>query len=151
MPETPITIMGIQRGTGAIPYLVEKNNNYHDYVLEDMWINPLEISNFIMLPIFYYYKNTNGPGVTRIQFIISGFTTPDPIADAALIASYNGIKTLTKLQDNLFAHPIDISGSSIVEPEPDPESEPVLFGTPINITFLYNPRLTTALELVDTD
>lgn len=75
-----------------------------------------------------------------LQF--NGFTTNDPVADAALIAAYNSIHTITEFSIGArlpwLISPIDISGASLIIGQE----------VPITITFIYKPRMIAALELI---
>lgn len=114
---------------------------------------------FYMIPATYpYYFNrpaySHPLSVYGELFQFSGFTTNDPIADAALIARYNSIHTIPEFFDislymipvvdfgyPLLYPPVDISGASL-----NPMQQ-----VPITITFLYKPRMIAALELITED
>ena len=79
---------------------------------------------------------TGGPA--RQQYTLSGFTTDDPVGDASVIAAYNTTHSLTLFADKVyFNSPVDISSITYA-------------GTDISvaITWIYNPRVVAALEVV---
>ena len=110
----------------------------------------IDKTSFDMIPATEKYFNAiyplseyNGYLNGRMALQVSGFTTNDPVADAALIAEYNSAHQIIKLgrvQNNFtvwcVAVPVDISGASLVS------------GTSQEITITWNapPNLTTVLE-----
>lgn len=108
--------------------------------------NPLIIADYKMIPVHAIPSDTIAPPTTYDGFTVevlnfSGFTTNDPIADAAVIAAYNSPHTLTQVQVPYFFPPVDISGVSLISGS----------NTPVTITFRYKPRLTGTLEIVSED
>ena len=119
----------------------------------------IDTTQFYTLPIIYGISNGTPQykfpvSVLGEQFAFSGFTTNDPIADAALIASYNSIHDISgffptfgvivtfPLTGNPMIYPpIDINSASLNANQ----------GVPITITFLYKPRMVAALELITED
>jgi hypothetical protein len=74
----------------------------------------------------------------------SGFTTPDPVTDAALITAYNATHSLQKKGGgDIYGPPVsyvDLNASTIVDPYVD-----------VTISLIYKPRLTVVLELISED
>ena len=74
----------------------------------------------------------------------SGFTTPDPVTDAALISAYNATHSLQKKGGGAIYGPpvsyIDLNASTIVDPYVD-----------VTISLIYKPRLNVVLELISED
>lgn len=109
-------------------------------------VNPV-LPSFNGLPVLYYpngsnYKPLTPEGYTVEKFRFSGFTTDDPITDAALIAAYNQDYALEYVSSGYFKHPIDVSGGTY---------NPGTTSIPITITLLYKPRLTGVLEFLTED
>lgn len=108
-------------------------------------VNPIIIADHYMIPVQDLSSSFTGistfDGFTVEILNFSGFTTDDPIADAALIASYNSDHTLTRQWAPYFYPPVDISSANLVNGST----------TPVTITFIYKPRFTGTLEIVSED
>lgn len=107
--------------------------------------NPLQVGNWEMIPVWNIPINNATAGMVRgytIELInISGFTTSDPVGDAAIIAAYNTPHILQAVKDFLFLPPVNISAATI-----PPGSK-----IPVTLTFMYKPRFVGTLELVSED
>jgi hypothetical protein len=104
---------------------------------------PLEIANFQKyLPMIWTWTESDrkeGPGISAEQFTLSGYTTLDPVGEAAIIAAYNSTHFLERVFDNYFK-------------TPSPLGTHTPFTTQnITITVLWKPRFTGVLELVSED
>lgn len=109
---------------------------------------PLEIAApyYDLIPIVYRYMDkgvwaTTGPGTVRNAVTFSGFTTDDPVADAALIAAYNTTRTISKYFNNYFVNvdPLPLAGATYFAAPP--------VAVPVTITFIYAPSFSTSLDL----
>jgi hypothetical protein len=114
----------------------------------DVYRYPLQIDPpyYDLVPIVYQYLNeghwdVSGPGTIRGTFGFSGFTTDDPVTDAALIAAYNSPHTFNKHFNFYFVQSVNIATATFAGPYPR--------SVPVTITFPYSPRLCMALELVN--
>ncbi len=138
-PATPISIPAIQW------YQKTVASFFYDLAPID---DPIEIAApyYDLIPIVYEYLNkgvadVKGPGTVRNSVTFSGFTTDDPVADAALIAAYNTTRRIAKHFDFYFVNleSLPISSATYFDPPP--------VAVPITITFIYAPSFSTSLDL----
>jgi hypothetical protein len=89
----------------------------------------------------YYPAITNGLTdylYTNEIVNISGFTTLDPVGEAAIIAAYNGPHTLVHWGETYYDPPAPVGATA--------------FGSVvITITFRWKPRFTGVIELISED
>lgn len=100
-------------------------------------VGPLIGSNLITLPgVLYQYQFSSSP----VRYTLSGFTTGDPAGDAAVIAQFNSIHTLSPSRIFslvYFPSPVDISS---VTP---------LTNIPITITHTTSPYFNINLKITN--
>lgn len=118
----------------------------------------VESPYFQMFQIFYTYANEagieySGGGTMLYEVTLSGFTTGDPVADAAEIAAYNTDHLLTLAwsdgTEGYFDRPVDLTGIDTSYPNPSPPPALIVRNDyPVTITFKSLPRLVGKLELV---
>jgi hypothetical protein len=131
----------------SFPAIQKFNETYTDQSIGSL-LNYLLMTDLyaFMLPMWYGNTYPQLPqlpligGPTLYEFIISGFTTDDPITDAAVIAEYNGSHTLVNFIGPVFQSVVsapDIAGITFAGTD-----------IPITITWIYKPRLTGVLELI---
>ncbi len=130
LPNTPFSVTGVQ----SVQYFQQTT------LPKGTIDNALIITDYKFFDIIATaYPNE---GTARQQYLISGYTTDDPVADAALIAAYNGVRTLEQFQAQRFERP---NNADVLSGTWDPATASVN----ITITWLYNPRITTVIELVN--
>jgi len=147
--DTPASITGVQ--TFGVSTALPDNSFTTNYIrldndAERMIEKQYPASSLNELPDPEYIANGTQ------QVIISGFTTNDPVADAAVIAAYNGTHILNRegAIDDAYSQrtnstltgywtpPVDVSGVSLNVGQE----------IPITITWINLPRLTGVLELI---
>jgi len=152
-PESPISVPLTECSFSAVQYfnhaIFSVDFSSYSYYLE---IDKSErLLNFIYDYIDSSINNSpNDNGTMQEQVLISGFTTDDPAADAAVIAAYNGYHTLTRVFsiDNSFDN--RLSDQTAYWNPPTDISSITYAGSeiPVTITLIYKPRTTAVLELI---
>lgn len=140
---------------GVSPYRLIVPDTYYSFSATQLYTggagNTLIIPDYIRSLPFRYATNSQtglpnyatGAGESEI-LLFSGFTTDDPITDAALIANYNSQHKITRTTGfPNFNPPVNINGGTYFGPLPQ--------SIPITITLIYKPRFNGVLELVSED
>lgn len=113
------------------------------------YTNPITIAGVGIAPADPY--SATGVLLPSGTYDLSGFTTDNPVVDAALITSYNQRHTLTFLDNEYVGYPEMVSNSYYNPPIDVSGGTYVAISIPITITYIYKPRLTVALEILSED
>lgn len=97
-------------------------------------VNEVDITNPLVVPSADYFLSNLVPE----QVVLSGYTTLDPVGEAALIAAYNSVHTLTYVGLGYFQPPSPLGTMDFDWPT-------------ITITLVYKPRMLCVLELISED
>jgi hypothetical protein len=150
IPDSYVSLPAIQtfKSPSPVPIWAYEDPWPDNYIIIYYW-------DLFIMPIIYAIRqgrpDYNLPvTVLGEQFIYSGFTTDDPLADAELIAAYNTTHTLLFGVPHILTIPIDFPP---IFPPINIDSAHLNIDTyaPITITFLYKPRMITTLELITED
>lgn len=108
------------------------------------WDYPISVANALTYIPHNALGNYFGYMCYGLEAVnISGFTTDDPVTDAALILAYNStpINPVKFVSSTLIDYQVNPSGGTYFTSDP----------RPVTLTLIYKPRFTANLEIISED